>query len=339
MSGTSIYNVVIDRSTPFVVRGTYEWDRDAALEEGILIPPHGNAFPASPVADELFWRDDQAVLYKRNSANSAWDAVTADPNAHASTHQPGGSDPLPTAAAVEITDTTNAEGSSTSFARADHQHAHGNRAGGSLHTIATVVANGFMSASDKTKLDGIEAGAEVNDVDSVFGRTGAVAAVAGDYDANQVDYSNATSDLTATEVQAAIDELAFPRSVGFAFDNAIDTTTSTTFQNKVTLNLGVIPAGDYKVKVSYGWNHDSGTNDFEGRILNNGAQLGELHKQEPKDAAGGDPTGTTQRYYCHREIFVTLAAGARTFDLEYRTDSAGVESSIWEASIEVFRYA
>lgn len=39
---------------------------------------------------------------------------------------------------------------------------HGNRGGGSLHAAATVSAAGFMSASDKTKLDGIEAGAEVN---------------------------------------------------------------------------------------------------------------------------------------------------------------------------------
>jgi len=44
-------------------------------------------------------------------------------------------------------------------------------------------------------------------VDSVFGRTGAVVAVAGDYDADQIDYDNTTSGLTATDVQAAIDEL------------------------------------------------------------------------------------------------------------------------------------
>jgi hypothetical protein len=37
--------------------------------------------------------------------------------------------------------------------------------------------------SEQNKLAGIEAGAEVNDVDSVFGRTGAVAAQAGDYSA------------------------------------------------------------------------------------------------------------------------------------------------------------
>ncbi len=39
---------------------------------------------------------------------------------------------------------------------------HGNRGGGSLHAVATTSAAGFMSASDKSKLDGIAAGAEVN---------------------------------------------------------------------------------------------------------------------------------------------------------------------------------
>lgn len=60
-----------------------------------------------------------------------------------------------TAAAVELTDSTNAEGSSTSLARADHTHAHGNRGGGALHSAATTSVNGFMSSSDKTKLDAL----------------------------------------------------------------------------------------------------------------------------------------------------------------------------------------
>ena len=44
-------------------------------------------------------------------------------------------------------------------------------------------------------------------VSSVFGRTGTVVAAASDYDADQIDYDNATSSLTATDVQAAIDEV------------------------------------------------------------------------------------------------------------------------------------
>ena len=45
---------------------------------------------------------------------------------------------------------------------------------------ATTSANGLMSTSDKDKLDGIETGAEVNDVTSVAGKTGAVTIASAD---------------------------------------------------------------------------------------------------------------------------------------------------------------
>jgi hypothetical protein len=64
-----------------------------------------------------------------------------------------------TATAVAITDSSNAEGTSTSVARADHTHAHGSRGGGALHADATTSVAGFMTAADKTKLDGITSGA------------------------------------------------------------------------------------------------------------------------------------------------------------------------------------
>ena len=60
-----------------------------------------------------------------------------------------------TAAAGAITDSTNAEGSATTLARSDHQHAHGVRGGGTLHAEATTSTAGFLSAADKTKLDGL----------------------------------------------------------------------------------------------------------------------------------------------------------------------------------------
>lgn len=57
---------------------------------------------------------------------------------------------ISTAAAVALTDSTNAEGSATSLARSDHTHAHGDRGGGTLHAIVTDAANGFL---DKDAFD------------------------------------------------------------------------------------------------------------------------------------------------------------------------------------------
>lgn len=50
-----------------------------------------------------------------------------------------------------------AVGTSTLVARADHAHGHGALAGGSLHADATTSIAGFMTAADKTKLDGLAA--------------------------------------------------------------------------------------------------------------------------------------------------------------------------------------
>ena len=67
---------------------------------------------------------------------------------------PTGADPLPTGAPVTI-DTTNQPGIANSFSRSDHQHAHGNQPGGTLHALATTTTAGFMSAADKANLDAI----------------------------------------------------------------------------------------------------------------------------------------------------------------------------------------
>ena len=65
-----------------------------------------------------------------------------------------------TTAAVTTIGTANTEGTATSLARSDHVHDHGAQTVGTLH--AAVVAagtSGFMTGTDKTKLDGIQSGA------------------------------------------------------------------------------------------------------------------------------------------------------------------------------------
>jgi hypothetical protein len=183
--------------------------------------------------------------------------------------------------------TANATGTSSSLAAANHVHAHGNQAGGALHAVAVAgVSNGFLSAADKTKLDGI----------GVFGS----------------EYHRAQ-------------------------DLPIDTNSTTTFNTKVTLGPVSLDGGVYRVEWGYGWNLDSQSNDFEARLLQDAVQLGELHKQEPQDSRGSDPTGTTQRFYAHRQRFETLSAGNHTWVVEWRTASGGTAASIWEATIEVVR--
>jgi pectin methylesterase-like acyl-CoA thioesterase len=62
---------------------------------------------------------------------------------------------------MDISDSVASAGSNNALIpRADHVHAHGNRGGGSLHVdVIAAGASGFMTGDDKTKLDGIVAGA------------------------------------------------------------------------------------------------------------------------------------------------------------------------------------
>jgi hypothetical protein len=72
---------------------------------------------------------------------------------------------------------TASRGTSEFAARSDHVHAHGNQGGGALHANATTSADGFMSAADKSKLDGIEAGATAGGGGVALATTGTPAAV------------------------------------------------------------------------------------------------------------------------------------------------------------------
>ena len=73
---------------------------------------------------------------------------------HASRHLPNGSDPLTTGIPSTI-GTANSAGAANAFARQDHVHDHGNQTNPNHHAVATSSVNGFMSAADKSKLDGI----------------------------------------------------------------------------------------------------------------------------------------------------------------------------------------
>lgn len=105
-----------------------------------------------------------------------------DVESHASRHLPNGADPLNTSAPVTNLNgnTANSVGAANSLSRSDHTHAIDN---------ASPSVAGLMSATDKTKLNGIESGATA------------------DQDANEVPYDNSGSTLSATDVDAGLDEL------------------------------------------------------------------------------------------------------------------------------------
>lgn len=85
----------------------------------------------------------------------------------------------PTATVASPVGNTGSAGTAgAEFANPDHVHAHGNQTNPAHHAVATGTDNGFMSSLDFTKLDGIAAGAEVNQnaFSVVTGNTGTATA-------------------------------------------------------------------------------------------------------------------------------------------------------------------
>jgi hypothetical protein len=73
-----VAQINIDDSSDKTITGVYTFDR---ANGGTLIVPAGSAFPGTPVAGELFWRTDLTALYRRNTANTAWDAISGSGSA------------------------------------------------------------------------------------------------------------------------------------------------------------------------------------------------------------------------------------------------------------------
>lgn len=110
-----------------------------------------------------------------------------------------------TATQVDFDDTVAQTGSSNVQGALQYVATRGSSAALTTYdnTQSGLTATNVQAAIDEVANDVLSSG-----VASFNGRTGAVSPQTGDYDGSQVDYDNTVSGLTATSVQAAIDELA-----------------------------------------------------------------------------------------------------------------------------------
>ena len=123
-----------------------------------------------------------------------------------------------------------------------------------------------------------------------------------------------------------------------AVSAAVSTTTSTTFVQKLRLATSALPAGRYRLEVSYQWNHDAINSNFEARVQQDDATELMHHVQEPSESGGTfGTTGTSQKYTFSKVMLLNLAAASYNFDLDFLTDNAGDPSSIWDATFTLWR--
>lgn len=124
--------------------------------------------------------------------------------------------------------------------------------GATLSAASTSLA-GVMTSADKTKLDGIATGAQVNTVSTVFGRTGAITAVAGDYTSAQVSAAASATNYTPTAATVAghlagIDTALASGGGGGNPYNVVNTATYTSFQDFTTIDA--LGSGVYRVNTN-----------------------------------------------------------------------------------------
>lgn len=122
----------------------------------------------------------------------------------------------------------------------------------------------------------------------------------------------------------------FGTEYNYAESLGLSTTTSGTFQNKLTLNAS-LPAGTYHLEWCYGWGYSNTGTDFEGRIQVDASTIDE-HVQEPKDR-GSDQIHRVSGF--HRVTFGS--AGSRSFTIDYRAGSGGNQARIQSARLAVWR--
>lgn len=116
----------------------------------------------------------------------------------------------------------------------------------------------------------------------------------------------------------------------FERDDAESTTTSTTYQNKLTLTTGSVDAGDYDIQWYYETGHSSASQKCRARVFLNGATELANTIIEPKDSANYYGIGGIDRQ--------TLAAGVQTVAIDYSVNPGSTGTSkIRRARLKLFK--
>ena len=113
--------------------------------------------------------------------------------------------------------------------------------------------------------------------------------------------------------------------MNYAESNEASSTSLTSFQQKVRLNLTNIPAGDYLVSWNAQFSGDRKSTVFEIQIQEDDATQTDLAQWVP--FANNDGSVPKQSGFFQR----TLTAGNHTFYLEYRSTSSSDTASIQNA--------
>jgi hypothetical protein len=139
--------------------------------------------------------------------------------------------------------TTAAVGVGTTAARSDHVHAHAAQTDGTLHAaVIAAGASGFMTGSDKSKLDGVEAGAQVTSFARVQTALGVASSAVG-FNAQKL---SSVADPTAAQdaaTKAYVDAIAQGLDIKTSC-RLVSTSNVATLSGSQTIDGSATSAGD-----------------------------------------------------------------------------------------------
>jgi hypothetical protein len=307
-----LIQIIIDDSTSKIITGTYEFDR---ANGGTLLVPSGSSFPGTSAAKELFWRTDEAKLYRRDDANSTWVAVVSAIAAHATTHQPGGSDAMAVDAAAgtgslrtlgtAVTSACAGNDSRLSDARTPTAHATSHKSGG----------------ADSIKLDELAAPTDITTLDATTGQHGLLPKLGG----GTTNYLRADGTWATPSGSSSI----FGADYQIEVVEGTSTTTSSTMQDKVTLTTPAL-TGTYRV--AFFCEIMIGTANARHRCqLYNVTDAAELCFDDTRPSLAS--------MYTVRSGFqnVTFAGAAQTFKIQFANQNNSATVTIRRARIEFWR--
>lgn len=157
------------------------------------------------------------------------------------------------------------------------------------------------------------------------------------YPANKIGFDPANVDITATDVQAAIESQA-NRHYGKDYQDEEtifnDSTTGGAFKIFQIFNFNVSDdsgSNKYRVQSNFFWGHNSASNDIRVQLLVDGTLIYEMRK-EPKDP------GSDQRIDgLIAGAIGNLSQGTHSVTLQYRPATASRVSRMYRAYSEIWR--
>lgn len=125
----------------------------------------------------------------------------------------------------------------------------------------------------------------------------------------------------------------FGSNVSTASKQVLESTTNTSGSIYLSMPITITAsnAGIYMLQFNYYWGYSAGGRDYIGEIRLNGSPLGEIHRQEPKDA------GTDQRYVVSGLRTPNLGVGVHLFEFFYQPQTNGDTARTYQCELSSFR--